>query len=278
MKKLLLLLLIISGASVKAQTPPCCSVSVNAGNRMLAMNDEFAKTHLPPVPFVLQGAKGSMISFKTPDGKTGRAYAVKSDKPTDKVLFIYQEWWGVNDYIKQVADTYKNELGDVNVYAIDLYDGQVATTVTDAQKLMGDMKEERIKAIIQGAIEMVGKNAKIASIGWCLGGGWSLQSALLEGKQAVGCVMYYGLPEKNIDRLKKLNCDVIGFFGTQDGFINPEVVKAFEADMKKAGKKLQTHSYDAVHAFANPSNPKFNKAFADDAHAKALAYLKGKLR
>ena len=277
MKNLFILLLFVSGTAF-AQMPSCCSPSVNDQNAMLAMNEEFASTHLPPTPFVLEGGKGSMVTFKTPDGKTAKAYAIKSDKPTDKVLFVYQEWWGVNDYIKQVAEKYKEELGDVNVYAIDLYDGEVATTVAEAQKLMGGLKEERAKAIINGAIEMVGKNAKIASIGWCMGGAWSLQSALLEGKQAVGCVMYYGMPEKNIDRLKTLNCDVIGFFGTQDGFINPDVVKGFEGDMKKAGKKLETHSYDAPHAFANPSNPKFSKEFSEDAHAKALAYLRGKLK
>ena len=276
--KNLLILLALFASSVSAQTPSCCSPSVNDRNTMLAMNEEFASTHLPPAPFVLEGGKGSWVTFKTPDGKTAKAYAIKSDKPTDKVLFVYQEWWGVNDYIKQVAEKYKEELGDVNVYAIDLYDGEVATTAPEAQKLMAGLKEERAKAIINGAIEMVGKNAKIASIGWCMGGAWSLQSALLEGMQAVGCVMYYGMPEKNIDRLKTLNCDVIGFFGTQDGFINPDVVKAFEADMKKAGKKLETHSYDAPHAFANPSNPKFSKEYSEDAHAKALAYLKGKLK
>jgi carboxymethylenebutenolidase len=277
MKNIFILLTLLYG-SVSAQTLSCCSPSVNDRNQMLAMNEGFAKTHLAPAPFVLEGGKGSMIIFKTPDGKTGKAYAIKNDKPTDKVLFVYQEWWGLNDYIKQVAEKYKEELGDVNVYAIDLYDGQVATTAPEAQKLMGGLKEDRAKAIINGAIDMVGKNAKIASIGWCMGGAWSMQSALLEGKQAVGCVMYYGMPEKNMDRLKTLNCDIIGFFGTQDNYINPDVVKQFEADMKKAGKKLEVHSYDAVHAFANPSNPKYDKVHADDAHAKALAYLKGKLK
>ena len=242
------------------------------------MNEEFAKSHLPPTPFLLQNGVGNMVSFKTPDGKTGRAYLVKSDKPTDKILFVFQEWWGVNDYIKLVAENYKNELGDVNVYAIDLYDGKIATTSEEAQKYMQGLNEDRAKAIIQGAIDLVGKNAKIATIGWCMGGGWSLQAALLAGKQATGCVVYYGMPEKNIDRLKKLNCDVIGFYGTQDKFINPELIKAFKQDMTKAGKKLTEYDYDAVHAFANPSNPKFNKEYAEDAHAKALAYLKVKLK
>ena len=277
MKNLFILLLFVSGATF-AQMPSCCSPSVSDQNAMLAMNEEFASTHLPPTPFVLEGGKGSMVTFKTPDGKTGKAYAIKSDKPTDKVLFVYQEWWGVNDYIKQVAEKYKEELGEVDVYAIDLYDGEIATTVAEAQKLMGGMKEDRTKAIINGAIEMVGKKAQIASIGWCMGGAWSLQSALLEGKQAVGCVMYYGMPEKSIDKLKTLNCDVFGFFGTQDAYINPDVVKQFEKDMSKAGKTLAVKSYDAPHAFANPSNPKYNKEATDDAHAKALAYLKNKLK
>jgi len=277
MKNIILLLVLLwSGASTRAQS--CCGPSVNDRNIMLASNEEFAKEHLAPLPFVLQGGKGNTITFKTPDGKTGKAYAIKNDKPTDKVLFVYQEWWGVNDYIKQVAENYKEELGDVDVYAIDLYDGGIATTSAEAQKLMGGLKEDRAKAIIQGAINMVGKKAKIASIGWCMGGAWSLQSALLEGKQAVGCVMYYGMPEKDIARLKTLNCDVTGFFGTQDNYISPEVVKQFEADMKKAGKSLTTKSYDAPHAFANPSNPKFNKEFAEDVHTRALAYLRSKLK
>ena len=277
MKNILLLLICIYG-SVSAQTPSCCSPSMNDRNQMLAMNEEFAKSHLPPTPFFLQNGQGNMVSFKTPDGKTGRAYFVKSSQTTDKVLFVFQEWWGLNDYIKQVADQYRNELGDVNVYAIDLYDGKVATTAEDAQKYMSELKEERANAIIQGAIEFVGAGSKIATIGWCMGGGWSLQAALLGGKKTIGCVVYYGMPEKNIERLKTLNCDVLGFYGTLDKFINPELVKAFEKDMNKAGKKLTVHNYDAVHAFANPSNPKFNKEYAEDAHAKALAYLKSKFK
>ena len=105
-----------------------------------------------------------------------------------------------------------------------------------------------------------------------------MQAALLAEKHAVGCVMYYGMPEKNMERLKKLNCDVIGFFGTQDNFINPEIVKQFKEDMGKTTRKLTVHNYDAPHAFANPSNPKYNKEYADDAHAKALAFLKEKLK
>jgi carboxymethylenebutenolidase len=276
MKKLLAFVLILISARLFAQSNSCCNLSVNAQNNMLAMNEDFAKTHLNPLPFKLQNARGIMVEFKTPDGKTGHAYLVKNDKPTSKVIFVYHEWWGLNDYIKQEADKLQAEIGDVDVYAIDLYDGMVATTREDAQKYMGQMNEDRSKAIIQGAITLVGTKARITSIGWCMGGGWSMQSALLEGKQAAGCVMYYGMPESNITKLKTLNCDILGIFGTQDKFINPEVVKTFQANMQKAGKKVTVHNYNADHAFANPSNPKFNKEFTEDAHAKTIAYIKQK--
>jgi carboxymethylenebutenolidase len=276
--KNLIFILITSFGMLSAQTPSCCQMSMTQQNNLLAMNSDFVASHLPPLPFKLSDPKGQIVLFKTPDGKNGRAYVVKCDKPTDKVVFMFHEWWGLNDYIKREADNLRTELGDVDVFAIDLYDGEVATKQEDAQKLMMGLKDERGKAIIRGALAFAGAKAKIATIGWCMGGGWSLQSTLLEGKQAVGCVMYYGMPENDIKKLKTLNCDVIGFFATQDKFINPDVVRKFQENMKAAGKKLEVHNYDAVHAFANPSNPKYDKTSADDAHAKAVAYLKDRLK
>lgn len=273
MKNLLCLLTIIYG-NASAQNYSCCNISVNHQNNLLAMNPSFANAHLTPEPFKLENQKGSMVTFKTADGKEGHAYLVKSSKPTDKAVFMFHEWWGLNDYIKREAENLQAELGEVNVYAIDLYDGKIATVVPDAQKLMGELKEDRSKAIISGAIALVGKKAKIASLGWCMGGAWSLQSALLEGKQAVGCVMYYGMPESDKKKLKTLNCDVLGIFALQDGFITPAVVKTFEENMKSLKKKITVHNYDSFHAFANPSNPRFNKEYAADAHQKAVAYLK----
>jgi carboxymethylenebutenolidase len=123
-----------------------------------------------------------------------------------------------------------------------------------------------------------GPKAQFASVGWCFGGGWSLQSALLGGKQTMGCVMYYGMPEKDVAKLKTLNSDVLGLFAEQDKWINPEVVKQFEKDMAAAGKKVTVKEYPADHAFANPSNPKYNKELATDAHQRALTYLKARLK
>ena len=86
--------------------------------------------------------------------------------------------------------------------------------------------------------------------------------------------MYYGKPENNMNRLKTINCDVIGFFGNKDQNFNPEVVNTFEKDMKEAGKNISINRYEAGHGFANPSNPSFDKEATADAHAKSIAFLK----
>lgn len=277
MKKIFLLLFLVAFTTLSYAQTSCCALTISNQNSVLAMNENFAAKHEVPLPFKLEQPKGEMITFNTKDSSMGNAYFIKASNPTKKVLFVFHEWWGLNDYIKQEAETFAAEMGDVDVYAIDLYDGQIATDVPTAQKLMMGLKQERASAIVNGIIAEIGKDKSIVSIGWCMGGAWSLQSALLASKQAKGCVMYYGMPEKSIERLKTLNCDVLGIFAKQDQFINSDLVKTFEANMILAKKKLTVYNYDADHAFANPSNPKFNKEFSADAHAKALAFLKAKL-
>ena len=278
MKKIIFTLLLVSSTAIAQSQTTCCSVTVSSQNAILAMNNQFASKHDVPEPFKLEAPKGENFSFATKEGVNGLAYFIKSVKPTNKVLFVFHEWWGLNDYIKQEAEIFAAEMGDVDVYAIDLYDGQVASDVPTAQKLMSGLKQERASEIVNGIIAKVGADKSIATIGWCMGGAWSLQSTLLENKQAKACVMYYGMPEKSVERLKTLNCDVLGIFAKQDQFINAELVKTFEANMKAANKKLTVYNYDADHAFANPSNPKHNKEFAADAHAKALKFLIEKLK
>ena len=105
-----------------------------------------------------------------------------------------------------------------------------------------------------------------------------MQATLTAGKQAAACIIYYGMPESDVARLKTLNADVLNIWPTQDKWINKEVTEKFEANMKAAGKNLTTKSYDADHAFANPSNPKFNEAFTADAYAASLEFLKARLK
>ena len=262
----------------KAQTTMnCCSPTATEKFAMLASDKSFVMSHTEPLPFTYSSAKGHDITYKTSDGTDAHAWEVKADKNKNYYLFVIHEWWGLNDYIKQESERLSDELG-VNVIALDLYDGKVATTREDASKYVQSVKTDRAMGIIHGAYDYVGANAKILTIGWCFGGGWSLQTAIEGGKQVVGCVIYYGMPEKDVDRLKKLNCDVIGFFASKDNFINPQIVDEFKQNMQKAGKNVTTYEYDADHGFANPSNPIYNKEATDDAHAKAIAFLKERIK
>ncbi len=281
MRKIYLTCLAILATSLFAfaqKVESCCQISATDAMARLTNDPAFVASHLSPLPYVYEGA-GQMITFKTPDGQTGSAFEIKAKKKTDKYLFVFQEWWGLNDYIKRESEKYYNDLkGEVNVIALDMYDGKVATDPQTAGKYMGEAKPERLDAITKGAIDYAGKSAKIATVGWCFGGARSLQAALSAGKQAVGCVMFYGMPEKDVNRLKTLNTDVLGLFASKEQWISPAVVAQFEKDMQAAGKKVTVKSYDAEHAFANPSNPQYDKEKAEDAYMMAITYLKGKFK
>ena len=161
--------------------------------------------------------------------------------------------------------------------ALDLYDGKVATTREDAGSYMKSTTEERSNAIIQGAINHAGENAKIATVGWCFGGGWSLKSSILLGEQGAGCVIYYGMPVQEADKIKPLKADVLGIFAEKDGWITPEVVDKFKATATGIGKKVTVHQFDAAHAFANPSSERYDKESATKANALVLDFLKESL-
>lgn len=258
---------------------PGCYISCYNGDvreqfRQEAITPQFAALHETPLYYKLQGGEGQRVTFKAADGSNAMGYEIKAKMKSDKWVFVIQEWWGLNDYIKKESEILSKELGNVNVIALDLYDGKIAATPDSAMKLMRGVQTERLENIIKGAITYAGSSAKIYTIGWCFGGMWSLQTALLAGKQAAGCVMYYGRPETNLEKLKGLNADVIGFFGNKDQSPSPEMVNKFEADMQTVGKKLTAYKYEAGHGFANPSNPSFNKEATEDAHVKAVAFLK----
>lgn len=285
MKKIYLLaLLLISVVSAFSQSKMACchkataTPSATKKFAMLASNTKFIMAHANPKRMRFQSNIGKVVNYKTADGLTANAYELKAKKPTNNYLLVIHEWYGLNDYVKREAEKLYNDLGNVNVIALDLYDGKVADNRQDAGKLMQAVKEPRAQNIIKGAINYAGAKARIATLGWCFGGGWSLQSALMARKQAIACVMYYGMPEQSIDKLKTLNTDVLGNFANKDQFINTKIVAQFKENMDKAGKKLYLHQYDADHGFANPSNPIYDSEATKQAYAFTLEYLKTKLK
>ncbi len=255
-----------------------CHTSPTEKFALFATNKDFNSSHPDPLPYIHQSEVGKMITFKTADGADGAGYLLMAKKKTNNWIFVFQEWWGLNDHIKREAEQLYNDLGNVNVIALDMYDGKVTSTPDEAGKLMGEFKQDRGTAIVKGAIAYAGKQAKIGTVGWCFGGGQSMQAALAAEKQAAACVIYYGMPETDVNRLKNLNCDVLNIWPTQDKWINKDVTVKFEAAMKAAGKKVTTKSYDADHAFANPSNPKHNKEFTADAYKNTIAFFKARLK
>ena len=258
----------------KAEVIECLNMETQQAYQLEAGTPAFAGMHPSPIVVNPENLLGKMMSFDAADGKPANAYFIAAKKKSNKYLIVIQEWWGLNENIKMEADKYYTDLGDVNVIAVDMYDGKVAATPDSAMKLMRGADMGRMTAIMQGAIKYAGSKASIYSVGWCFGGMWSLQTAILAGPQAKGSVMYYGRPETNMDKLKSIQCDIIGFFGNLDQSPSPTMVNDFEKNMKEAGKNLSVNRYQAGHGFANPSNPNYNAAAKEDAYAKAIAFLK----
>jgi carboxymethylenebutenolidase len=116
-------------------------------------------------------------------------------------------------------------------------------------------------------------------IGWCFGGGWSLQTALEVPQGISAVVMYYGQPEKDRVRLEGLRSPLLGLFGADDKSIPPAAVRELEANLKQLGKSAEIHIYDgAGHAFANPSGTNYRPAAAEDAWRRTVAFFKQHLK
>lgn len=277
MKTLFILIMIMTTSLAYSQDKSCCDTEATGKFSRLADNEDFRLKHPDPTPFNYTDMDGEMIVYDTPDGKTANGYFIRAAEKTNKWVLVFHEWYGLNDYIKQESDILKEKLGSVNILAIDLYDGKVADNRDDAAKYMQSVDQDRAINIIQGALNYCGDNAEIGTIGWCFGGGWSLNAALLAGTNAEACVMYYGMPSDDVEKLKTLDCPVLGIFAEQDGHITVEIVEQFKDNMKTAGEELTVHMYNSAHGFANPSNPKYDEQARTDAMDKTVTFLMNNL-
>ena len=266
--------------------PDCCEETGTTGSDITAPNimatfgndQDFKDEHPQPLAFTFVDGKGKMITYKTSDGVDANGYEVKADNPTNNWVFLFHEWYGLNDYIKREAEEVASTLGNVNVLAIDLYDGKVATNNDEAAKYVQSVTNDRALVIINGAKDYAGSDAVFATYGWCFGGSWSNQAAIELGDKCKACVIYYGMPEQNPDRLAKLKAPVLGIFAQQDGRITPEVAGKFESDLKSLNFPATIIIYDAAHGFANPSNPKHDVTATKDAKEKTYTFLRDYLK
>lgn len=197
-------------------------------------------------------------------------------EPYPAILVIH-EWWGLNEGVRAMANRLAG-LGYI-VLAVDLFGGETAATPADARKLMLDVVENPDVATenIRQAYEFLRDTAgapRIASLGWCFGGGWSLNAALLFPNELSAAVIYYGQVTDNEANLRRLNVPILGIFGNEDKAIPVESVKSFEKALMNLEKKYDIEIYPGVgHAFANPTGTNYNAEAAGKAWEKTVAFL-----
>ena len=189
-------------------------------------------------------------------------------------MIIVHEWWGLNDYVRAESERFFGALENTTVLALDLYDGNVATEREQAQEFMQGLSEDRATAIVAGALAYAGPEARIGTLGWCFGGGWSLKTSIAAGNNGKACVMYYGMPVKTAAELAPLQAPILGIFATKDGWINEEVIGKFEELTAATKKELTVKWFEAEHAFANPTRDIYKQEAAEEANELSIEFLK----
>jgi carboxymethylenebutenolidase len=223
------------------------------------------------------------VTYGEVGGKPARGYLATPKEAKDGLpgLVVIHEWWGLNDNIRAMTRRLAGE--GYQALAVDLYGGATADNPDVAAKLMNGVLADMAPAaanLKQAVAYLKGKGAKkIGVIGWCFGGGWSLQTALLAPDDIKATVIYYGHLETDPAKLASLKSPVIGFFGAADNSIPVAAVHAFEEALKKLGKPVEIHVYDgAGHAFANSSGGNYKPEAAKDAWQRTTAFLAKYLR
>lgn len=278
-KLLVIALMLIVAAYVWADD--CCDT--HDAMAPLTRDPVFVAAHISPEPLVQKPTGGVWTDIPVTAERTSRAYLVLPAEPKSKAaVIVIHEWWGLNDHIRLEAERISKDLKCPTI-AIDLYGGKVVDKSEDAVKLLQSVNIADARATVAAAARFARNDKRIQAsrvgvIGWCFGGGWSLQTAIEAGAGVQACVIYYGMPEKDAERLKKIKAPVLGIFAEKDANIDRAVVGEFEKTMRELGKPLTVHWFDAAHAFANPSNPRYDKPAADTAWAKAKAFLIERLR
>lgn len=220
---------------------------------------------------------GTTVSF--PSGsETISGYLAAPEGPGRKpAILVIHEWWGLNDFAKAKADGFAKQ-GYVAL-AVDLYRGKVTADSDTAHQLMRGMPGDRALRDMKAAVAYLRTRpdvdgAKVGAVGWCMGGGLSLDLAVAEPTLA-GAVIYYGHLMTEPSTIAALRVPLLGNFGGQDEGIPVKDVEAFAAEAKKAGRSVDFKIYpDAGHGFASSKDPKvFRPADAKDADARTDAFF-----
>ena len=202
-------------------------------------------------------SKTETVQFKSGDETISGFLALPDTAGRHPGIVAIHEWSGLNDWVKEQAEKLSDQ-GYV-VLAVDLYRGKVAKDPNEAHELMRGLPQDRAIRDMKAAFDYLADRKdvaanKIGSIGWCMGGGLSLQLAIHEPRLAA-CVVNYGAMPTDPADIQKITAPVLGNFGAEDRGITPDNVRAFEKAMKADGKSIDVKIYDgAGHAFENPNN------------------------
>ena len=255
----------------KPPAAPACT-----GNMGGLSEEEFAKLHTikdaeAPAP------RGTMVDLA--DGN--KAYLTLPDnwQPGGPAVLVIHEWWGLNSHIKHWADRF-TATGRAAL-AVDLYGGKSTKDRKEAGELMRGVDETKAVATLLVAHAFLKDDARVkaskrASIGWCFGGGMSLQLAL-NAPDLDAAVMYYGKMVVDAEKLKAMKAPLLGIFGERDRAFPPPQIDEFKKGLTAAGVAHEVLSFPADHAFANPSGGNYDAKCAAEAWTKVQAFLDEKL-
>ncbi|MCD9185982.1 MAG: dienelactone hydrolase family protein [Pyrinomonadaceae bacterium] len=222
--------------------------------------------------------KTETLNFNTANGAT-TAFVAMPDEVTEetKAVILVQEWWGLNDHIKDIATRYADE-GFIAV-APDLYRGKLATNPQEAGKYMQELQLEdglgTIDEAIKTASEKYGKK-EFGITGYCMGGTYALQAACKLENIHAAAPFYGDTPDEFT--LKGLKCPVLFISGKKDGWINPEKVAELQRIAKANLLPVESVAYDADHAFFNDTRPEvYDEEAAKDAWRRVLEFFRKNL-
>lgn len=229
----------------------------------------------PAVP-----VNGERVEYATIDGKKVSGYLAAPASPADSAIpavIAIHEWWGLNENMEAMARRIAGE--GYRVLAVDLYNGEVATTPEQAKaasKKAGENKPVGVDNLRQAIDYLKAQGAaSIGVIGWCFGGGWSLTTATSFPEEIDAAVIYYGHVSTDPAELKKVSMPLLGIFGEKDTGIPIDHVNHFAHVLDSLGADATIEIYpNAEHAFANPSGERYNAEAAVDAWGKTAAFLK----
>ena len=194
---------------------------------------------------------GKMVSYKRPDGKSVNGYLAEPAAGAKAPgMVVIQEWWGLNDQIKGVAD--KLAKSGYRALVPDLYRGKVALEANEAQHLMQGLNfGDATGQDIRGAVQYLKQSSpKVGVTGFCMGGALTVLSAV-NVPEADAAVIWYGYPPLEYVDASKIKAPLLGHWATQDQAFVIGGVDALEKKLRDANVKFEFHRYNCKHAFAN---------------------------